>query len=121
MNATLTLQRSQLNFPWKLAGILVLLATAVILGMHAVEKHGSEAEAVRSCMSRQGPTQVWSKPDGRQIWVCIMPDGKFGLQVNWTDEAGKVHEITSFIKSKFQRWSQLYQYLKNCGATRVYP
>lgn len=110
MSATLTLQRSQMNFPWKIAGILILLAAAVVLDMHAIEKHGEDAVLVRQCLDQGGPVMSWQK-DNRIILCVQLPDGRFGIQVQ---EKGR--EVTSYIKNKMTRITQIKQYLRNTGA-----
>lgn len=53
---------------------------------HAVKRHGSEAEAIRDCLSRKGAHQVWrdNERDDIQFW-CVELDppgcGVFGIMV----------------------------------------
>jgi hypothetical protein len=99
-----------------LLGMMVIVFAVIIYGQHATARHGQDADLVRQCMEDQGPTAIWVMPDGRVENVCKLADGRWGIMV--TDG---FHEVTSFIKSKMTRLSQVEQYLRNMGAMRVSP
>jgi hypothetical protein len=103
--------------PWAryIVPLLILMAV-IIYGIHAVEKHGQDAILVRQCMENDGPVQIWVMPDGRVENICRMNDGRWGIMV--TDG---FHEVTSFIKNKMTRLSQIEQYLRNLGGMKVTP
>ena len=97
--------------------LLAILAMAVVYGSHAVIKHGIEAEQVRECINKGGGIQLWKNSDtGRQAEVCLLPDGKFGVQVTRFKK-----EVTSFIKNKMTRIEQVENYLKNSGYKKQFP
>ena len=95
---------------------------AVIEGVHATDKHGYEADAVRFCIREGGMFAIYQKPDGRFLRLCQFPDGVFGMQICADNGSGTCfHEITAFIKNKFHTLEQLLKYLDNMGATKVWP
>lgn len=96
--------------------LTALLTLAVIYGVHAVEKHKEEAEQVRICIEKNGYIQRWIKPNGRIVLICRMPDLRFGVQIR---DPWDIKEITSFIKNKMSRLSQVEKWLDNQGATRL--
>lgn len=97
--------------------LLVILFAACVYGTHAVIRHGEEAEAVRKCLENNDPLQTWVKPDGRVIYICRLPDGRFGVQVR-----DGIREITSYIKNKMSRLNQVEAWLHNIRAERIwYP
>lgn len=103
--------------------IIVLAASACAYGVHAVEKHGHDAAAVRHCLENNDPLQKWVKmTDGRVFLVCLLEDGRFGVQIRTEFEE---REITSYIfrasKGVKVKLCQLEQYLRNVGALRVSP
>jgi hypothetical protein len=96
--------------------LLAALLLAVIYGTHAVARHGTEADAVRECMSSNGPIQRWRYPDNNRIVsVCQLPDGKFGIQVT-----ERLREVTSYIKNRMSRLEQVETYLRNRGAVKYW-
>ena len=48
--------------------------------------------------------------------VCALPSGKYGIHVT---RFGR--EITSFVKNKLTKLSQVERYLENSGYTRLCP
>jgi putative hemolysin len=84
-------------------------------GSHAVERHGDSAEAVRICLSKSGPSMVWTNPTTKRTsLVCQLPDGKYGMQI--VERFGdKLEEVTSFVKDKMTDPSQVERYLRNSG------
>ena len=97
--------------------LAVIVAAAVVYGSHAVAKHGTDAEQVRRCVENGWTLQLWHNPTtGRQAEVCALPSGKYGIQIS---RFGR--EITSFVKNKLTRLSQVERYLENSGYTRLCP
>jgi len=74
--------------------ILVAFAVGVTLSAHAVQRHGAEAEAVRRCMDKNGPTLVFkNRVDPTYYLMCQLDNGKWGIQA--VDESG--NEKTAFV------------------------
>jgi hypothetical protein len=118
---TMTIQR-QTHFPARNLGLLILLATAVILSVHAFARHGEDAERVRACMDQDGYIQIWYNPLlDRYLRVCEIRGGKFGIQVLQLDDDGIWHEITSFVKNRMKNLGQVERYLQNSGSFKVWP
>ena len=103
------------------AYLAVASAKPVQVYTHAEAKHGQDAVAVRDCLYDKGAFAVYQKSDGRIIRLCEVEEGKFGLQVLEPDENGTLHEITAYIKNKMTHIEQVLNYLKNCGATQIWP
>ncbi len=77
---------------------------------HADVRHGSEAAAARQCAER--PDWIFFNPQTqRTAFGCMTDMGKFGLFI--MDSAGR--EITAFLKNKFNKVDQLFQYMRNTG------
>ena len=98
--------------------ILILVAAVVWVvvtyGAHATAIHGADAVRVRECMENNGPYQVWVKPDGRVVNVCLIEPGVWGLMI--TDGT---REVTSFIKNKMKSILDVERYLRNMGAWKI--
>lgn len=102
--------------------LAVILCAAVILGVHALEQHGSDAQAVRRCMDERGPFAIWAEKDGCTIHNLVNLEGerKVGDQIRIVAQDGKEYEKTSFIPrngvlEKIERW------LSGKGAVRIFP
>ena len=99
-----------------------LLLLALIVGLivmfsvqHAVERHGSVAvDTIQCSEGSDNLIQKWTKPDGRDIFVCDVK-GQFGIVVEKNGDL-----ITAFVKDKFTRLEQVMRYLTNCGANQVW-
>lgn len=115
--AAIPYTQTQKSFSFKFllfAGLLLL--AAMLYGTHAIERHGEDALAVRECVERGGGIELWYNPETmRQAEVCLMPDGKFGVQVSRFNR-----EVTSFVKDKLQRIDQVHVYLRNRGYELIY-
>ena len=97
--------------PLLLLLLLAVTVAAIAYGMHAVERHGAEAVAVRECIERGGTIRSFPNPiTGRIVKVCRPLPDKYGLQVCKDD-----CEITSFIGHDFKSWAQLLRYLERVG------
>ena len=106
-----------------LAAILALFAP--VMGQvitdysHGELKHGTQALTVRQCIDQNGPLQVWQNPaNGRQARICELAPGLFGIQIIENNN-GKWQELTSFVKSKMDKISQVMQYLSNVGYQQI--
>lgn len=96
---------------------MAIMGAVVLYQAHAIIKHGMEAIAVRECIANGGALELWANPDtGRQAEVCQLANGKYGIHVT---RFGR--EVTSFIKNKLTKLSQVERYLQNVGYTRLYP
>lgn len=86
--------------------------------IHTNAARFEEAEQVRECMHYNGYIQLWFQEEdgGKYIQVCELPNGQFGIQIL---TANLQKEITSFIKNKMKRLSQVEKYLQNGGAIRL--
>jgi hypothetical protein len=90
----------------------------VIYGAHAADRHGDDALAIRRCLERNGPYQVWyDRRAGRWFFLCRLPDGRWGT---WIAEkiSGVFHEVTAYVKRQ-GTWRQVLEWLTAQGATRV--
>ena len=87
---------------------------------HATQRHSQEAESVRQCLKDYGSIHIFFNPaTGRYANICLMEDGKYGLQIAEEEAGGKLHEITAFIKNQFKTWTQMAKYLENGGYTNM--
>ena len=118
MEATLSHSKVIQLPPLKKLLILCFVIAMLVTCTHAVIKHGIDAELVRKCMDEQGPFAKWVKLDGRVIWLCQLPDGRYGIQIR---DPWEQREITSFPKDKMTRLDQVEQWLRNIGAEKVTP
>lgn len=92
--------------------VVVCLAVALVaVSIHALEKHGTEADAVYQCMESRGPIQTWSRDD-RLIHVCEVDPGVFGLVIESLDG----NPITAFIRNKAKCLADVMRYLERQGA-----
>ena len=111
-----------------LFGLLALLSLAApgladslnqiavdVSSSHGVDRHSSEALAVRNCLNERGANQVWENPTtGRRAQVCQIDTFTFGIQII-ENHAGIWKEITAFVKNKMTNMGQVSNYLKNTG------
>ncbi len=106
-----TQRRGASPLPILILAVLALIIAAITYQAHALERHGSEAQTVRDCLSRNGALEKWMNFDnGRQALICQIRDGLWGIQIRKNNR-----EITSFLKNKLSRIDQVYQYLLNQG------
>lgn len=84
------------------------------LSIHALEKHGEEAIAVRNCLDQNGPAQIWQLNE-RTYLVCILDDGRFGISIE--DAEGN---ITAFIRNKAKTIQDVIRYLERQGAELIW-
>lgn len=74
--------------------IIAIILLAVMYTSHAVEKHGSDADAVRRCLESKPPVlQMHNPATGRWANIC-WTESRYGIQV--VDET-QTKEITSFF------------------------
>jgi hypothetical protein len=106
-----TTNRGASPLPILLLAVLALIVAGITYQVHAVERHGVEAQIVRECIGKNGAIEKWMNFDnGRQALICEIRDGLWGVQIR---KNGR--EITSFLKNKLSRIEQVYQYLLNQG------
>ena len=113
-------KKPNLTIPTLLLLFIVAIVAFAILqtqNSHAVTKHGTEGALVRQCMEDTGPLGVYShKTDkSRELWLCQIDDGTFGIQIRKNLADGTQDEITAFIKNKMRRLEQVLQYIQNSG------
>jgi len=68
---------------------------------HAVEKHGSDALAIRKCLNdKGGADEIWRSFDKKTFYLwCHLPDGRWGFMAIVRDAIDKLwYESTSFVK-----------------------
>ena len=68
---------------------------------HAVERHGSDALAIRKCLNdKDGASQIWRSYDKRTYYLwCQLPDGRWGFMAIVRDAVDRLwYESTSFVK-----------------------
>jgi hypothetical protein len=121
---TLT-QRQKDNKPAVLAGFILLSAIAAFFTVatyrgalfstaaavkpipeikyqpHAVEKHGSDALAIRKCLNdKGGADEIWRSFDNKTFYLwCHLPDGRWGFMAIVQDAIDQLwYESTSFVK-----------------------
>jgi hypothetical protein len=104
-------QEQQSNFrPILLLIILAIALISVTYGAHAIARHGMEARVARECAER--PDYIFHNPQlNRWGYVCMTTSGKWGVVI--LSETGK--EITSFIKNKLNKLSDVIRYMQNGG------
>jgi len=104
-------QKPNLTWLW-LALFVAIVVMAIAYQSHALDRHGTDAEIVRLCMTDPGqPFMIVTNLEtGRQAWLRNLPNGRYGIQIV---KDGK--EITSFIKEKMRDLDQVLNYLFNRG------
>ena len=137
---TLAQQRKHNNFGI-LAGFILLLAIAAYIALttfhgtpsstlaaakpipqiqyqpHAVEKHGSDALAIRECLNdKGGADQIWRSLDKKTFYLwCHLPDGRWGFMAIVQDAIDRLwYESTSFVKGD-GTMGTLLKYLEKFG------
>jgi hypothetical protein len=100
--ATMTCQRSGGGAGRLLFVVLAAaLLGAVLLGAHATERHGPEAEMIRRQCHQSGPDEVWRslKVPDVIIWLIQLTDGRWGcwFQQNWPSQGAELRECTAFV------------------------
>ena len=68
---------------------------------HAVEKHGSDALAIRKCLNdKGGADEIWRSFDKKTFYLwCHLPDGRWGFMAIVRDAIDRLwYESTSFVK-----------------------
>ena len=84
---------------------------------HAVEKHGSDALAIRKCLNdRGGADQIWRSFDKNTFYLwCHLPDGRWGFMAIVQDAIDRLwYESTSFVKGD-GTIGTLLKYMENFG------
>jgi hypothetical protein len=68
---------------------------------HAVEKHGSDALAIRKCLNdKGGADEIWRSFDKKTFYLwCQLPDDRWGFMAIVQDAVDRLwYESTSFVK-----------------------
>ena len=82
---------------------------------HAIERHDSDALAIRKCRNSQhGADEMWGSADKKTFYLwCKLPDGHWGFIAIVQDAVDRLwYESTSFIKSNGTR-NAFLNYMKN--------
>ena len=85
---------------------------------HAVEKHGSDALAIRKCLNdKGGADQIWRSFDKKTFYLwCQLPDKRWGFMAIVQDAVDRLwYESTSFVKGDGQM-GNLLKYMEKFGA-----
>ena len=93
-----------------------LVVLAVTYAAHAVERHGSDAEAIRKCLENKPPSMELQNPLTGRIALICWTNEKYGIQIV---DRTKTQEITSFFDKGSKTIEQVVRYLFNAGYTGV--
>lgn len=135
-------QQQNHNKPAILAGFILLLAIAAFFALtifrgtpsstvaaikpipqiqyqpHAVEKHGSDALAIRKCLNdKGGADEIWRSFDKKTYYLwCHLPEDRWGFMAIVQDAIDRLwYESTSFVKGDGTMGS-LLKYLEKFGS-----
>lgn len=84
---------------------LLLLAVAALpvinSSLHAIDRHGTDALAIRACLDQKGPQMTFkSKVNPLTFYLCVqLDDGRWGFRAIIKD-LGEWWEKTAFIKGE---------------------
>jgi len=74
------------TFPIKKILLLILLCAAIVVSVHAIERHGEAAIKIANCISSGGSLAHLINPEtGRQADVCKLQNGIFGILISESD------------------------------------
>ena len=85
---------------------------------HAVEKHGSDALAIRKCLNdKGGAEEIWRGFDKKTFYLwCHLPDDRWGFMAIVQDTIDRLwYESTSFVKGD-GTMGTLVKYLEKFGS-----
>ena len=101
--------------------LAVILCAAVIYGIHALQQHGMDAQAVRKCMNDPSNLlAVWRQPDGRcHNLVKLDGEREVGDMVTAEGKDGQTYEITSLIP-KCGILCQIEKWLEGKGYQQIW-
>jgi len=84
---------------------------------HAVERHGSDALAIRKCLNdKGGADEIWRSFDNKTFYLwCHLPDGRWGFMAIIQDAIDRLwYESTSFVKGD-GTMGNLLRYMEKFG------
>ena len=84
---------------------------------HAVEKHGSDALAIRKCLNdKGGADEIWRSFDKTTFYLwCHLPDDRWGFMAIVQDAIDRLwYESTSFVKGD-GTMGNLLRYMEKFG------
>lgn len=84
---------------------------------HAVEKHGTDALAIRKCLNdKGGAEEIFRSLDKKTFYLfCQLPDGRWGFMAIVQDAIDRLwYESTSFVKGDGTR-DALLRYIQKWG------
>ncbi len=110
-----------LRFPLILLAVISVLGLGrVLLGQHAVKKHGNEAVRIRKCLEKNGPIQEWQdverddicylvvelekKPCRKwavmvaQLWPSIVDNCALRERTSFTPGRGKPSQVVKYLR-----------------------
>lgn len=90
--------------------LLALIATAIAVSAHAIERHGEEAVIASQCRDHPDARLFFNPVTGRTAYVCLLPEG-YGVAI--VDRFDQM--VTAYIKNKLHNFPQVARYLNNTG------
>ena len=84
---------------------------------HAVERHGSDALAIRKCLNdKGGADEIWRSFDKKTFYLwCHLPDDRWGFMAFVQDAIDRFwYESTSFVKGD-GTMGNLLRYMEKFG------
>jgi hypothetical protein len=84
---------------------------------HAVERHGSDALAIRKCLNdKGGADEIWRSFDKKTFYLwCHLPDDRWGFMAIVQDAIDRFwYESTSFVKGD-GTMGNLLRYMEKFG------
>lgn len=105
--AALTTQ--QTNFKPVQILLLAILLAAVVLSIHAVTRHGTDAITAAQCADR--PELRMINPETGRVALICWTDRGWGIYIQTAD--GK--NVTAFVKNKMRALSDVIRYMHNAG------
>ena len=100
-----------------LLAVMSTPAGTVLTRKHAVERHGSEAVAIRDCLQQRGAMETWQDKErpGVQAWMCQLDDGRYCISiVQWWNsvvDGAEWRESTSFCPAN-GTYDKVVKYLR---------
>ena len=90
--------------------ILALIAAAIAVSAHAIERHGEEAVIASQCRDHPNAVLFFNPATGRTAYVCLTEHG-FGVAI--VDRLDQM--VTAYLKNKQHTLNQVSRYLQNTG------
>lgn len=82
-----------------------------VLPGHAEARHGSDANAARTCSSNPNALKVYNPLNKRTGWICFLSDNRLG--VHFIDDQGR--EVTAYVLNKVNSMGKALECLARAG------